>query len=111
MKKTLLAVSITLAGMFFLIGQTNVNGDPKKGKLIFDKYCSSCHGKKGEGLGPGARMPVFTDKKYQDSKTDQELFNKITNGGNGSGMPSWEKSLSLQDRWNAISFIRTLGPH
>ncbi|MBI3605368.1 MAG: cytochrome c [Nitrospirae bacterium] len=111
MKKTLLAVGITLAGMFFLTGQTGLNGDPRKGKVIFEKYCSSCHGKKGAGLGPGARMPVFTDKKYQDSKTDQELFNKITSGGNGSGMPAWEKSLSLQDRWNVVSFIRSLGPN
>ena len=110
-KKIILSVCISLTGFIFLTGETGSPGDPKPGKAIFEKNCTSCHGKKGEGLGPVARMPNFSDKVYQESRTNQQLFDKISGGGQGSGMPAWEKTLTIQDRWNAVAYIRTLAAH
>lgn len=72
------------------------------------KNCASCHGKKGEGLGAMASLPNFSDGDYMRGKTDQDLFNKITAGGKGTGMPAWDNILSVQDRWNVLAYIRTL---
>ena len=110
-KRIILSMGLFITGLFFLIGETGLNGDPGQGKAIFEKYCSSCHGKKGEGLGPIAGMTNFSNKSFQDSRTNQQLFDKISFGGRGSGMPAWEKTLSLQDRWNVVAYIRTLATH
>ena len=102
-------LSVSFAILFFLTGETANTGNPEKGKAIFLKNCSLCHGPTGSGLGPTTHMPNFTDKKYGDSHTPQQMFDKITRGVEGTGMPAWEKTLSPQDRWDVISYILTLG--
>jgi mono/diheme cytochrome c family protein len=82
-------------------------GDAKLGKTIYLKRCASCHGQKGDGLGFRSNLPNFTDAKAMAAKTDQELFDKISNGGKGTGMPAWKKILSEQDRWHVLAYIRT----
>lgn len=83
-------------------------GDPLSGRAIYLKNCAHCHGKRGEGLGPRASMPNFSDPKYMVGKNDRELFEKITRGGQGTGMPSFGKSLDEKERWNVIAYLRTL---
>jgi mono/diheme cytochrome c family protein len=60
-------------------------------------------------LGPSSGVSSFSDRKTLANKSDQDLFEKITRGGRGSGMPAWEGILSEQDRWNVIAYIRSLG--
>ena len=85
------------------------DGDFTKGKFVYEKYCSSCHGRGGEGLGPVSGLPDFSDASALAKKTDKELFDVITNGGRGNGMPAWERVLNEQERWNVLAYIRTLG--
>ena len=85
------------------------NGDFTKGKFVYEKYCSSCHGQRGEGLGPVSGLPDFSNSSALAKKTDTELFEVITNGGKGSGMPAWGQVLNERDRWNVLAYIRTLG--
>lgn len=108
MRKTFLMTIGILSGFLFLTGQTGSPGNPKKGRVVFEKYCSSCHGKSGAGLGPSTRMPNFSDKKFQESRAAQELFDKITRGVGGTGMPGYEKTLSPEERWDVTSYIKTL---
>ena len=42
------------------------------------------------------------------SRTDKDLFDKITNGGKGTGMPAWGPVISEKDRWNLVAYIRRL---
>ncbi len=93
----------------FLIetGRAESRGDAKLGKVLYGKNCASCHGQKGDGLGSRSSLPNFTDAKTMAAKTDQELFNKISNGGKGTGMPAYNKVLTEQDRWHVIAYIRT----
>ncbi len=42
------------------------------------------------------------------SATDGELFWYITQGDVNNGMPGWS-SLSAQQRWQIVSFLRSLG--
>lgn len=83
-------------------------GKAVQGKAVYDKYCSSCHGRQGEGLGPVSGLPNFSDHATLGKKSDQDLFNKVTMGGKGSGMPAWKGILNDQERWDVVAYIRTL---
>jgi len=82
-----------------------------KGKELYAKVCSVCHGEKGDGKGPAAAGPTpppanFTDKKMMDAQTDGELFWKLTNG-DGDDMASYKNDYSKTDRWNLVNYLRT----
>lgn len=82
------------------------------GEMLFTDNCVLCHGEKGMGDGPGAKTikvkPAnFTDAKLQASETDGALFWKMTNGR--GPMPSWRDTLTDQERWQLVNYIRKLG--
>ena len=81
-------------------------GDVVRGKIIYEKNCQGCHGKTGAGLG-GA-TPNLTDPKRMAALTDQHLFDVVTTGRPGTGMPAWGSTLTEVDRWNVVSYLRTL---
>jgi len=104
-----LLLGLVFAFLFLIqTGRAESRGDVKLGKTIYIKNCVSCHGQKGDGLSSRPRFPNFADAKTMAGKTDQEFFDKISNGGKGSGMPAWKNVLSEQDRWNVLAYIRTL---
>lgn len=87
----------------------------KAGRLVFVKYCAPCHGNGGKGNGgmapEGSKPADFTDEKWDHGSTDGELFVTIRDGiGPKFDMDSWESTLTPQDMWNVINYIRTLGP-
>lgn len=95
-------------------GVTNpLKGDQKTleaGAKIFAQQCATCHGKGGKGDGPasqylGKELPDFTSAKFQ-SQTDGELFWKISHGN--APMPTFEKILTEEERWEVINFLRSL---
>ena len=82
------------------------------GKAIFGKECVSCHGVAGKGDGTAAKdlekKPGDLSKPSMWDQTDGALFWKITEGR--KPMPSFEKSLSEDQRWHVINYVRTLAP-
>lgn len=81
-------------------------GDPARGKTVYEKNCLGCHGKTGTGLR-GA-TPSLADSGRMAAKTDTELFDAVTNGRPGTGMPAWGKVLIESDRWNVVAYLRSL---
>jgi cytochrome c oxidase cbb3-type subunit I/II len=85
----------------------------KHGKEVFMENCIACHGVKGDGKGPaavaipGAKPRDFTAAKFKYGSQDKDLFKTITNGSEGTAMPSWS-ALSETDRWSVIHYLRTL---
>lgn len=82
----------------------------KEAKAIYSEKCSNCHGDTGKGDGSDAMMydpaPAdFTDSKRMSKFTDGELYYKITVGK--KPMPSFEKRLSEEQRWNLVNLVRT----
>ena len=78
-------------------------------KKIFEQNCVACHGPKGLGDGPaGAALPVkpanWTSPEVQ-KEADGELFWKVSEGR--GPMPPWKTTLSENDRWAMVHFIRT----
>lgn len=79
------------------------------GKAAYVGNCLACHGKTGKGDGPSApgleKHPGdLTGGKVQD-QTDGELFWKITTGR--KPMPAYEKTLSDEQRWQVVDYLRT----
>ena len=97
-----------------------MTGDWERGKVVYEKYCHFCHGRKGYGDGPvGVAITPhpadFVNDTKRMSKTDIELFKSITEGvhraigGEEMAMPRWQDILSLQERWDVLAYIRHLG--
>lgn len=75
--------------------------------------CFNCHGEKGRGDGeiadsfnPPPRN--FTYTKWQNIRTDGEIFWTIANGTE-NGMPPFEDMLSDEEKWELVNYIRELG--
>lgn len=91
----------------------------EKGKTIYAGKCAVCHGNKGDGNGPGAKISSpfprnfikghikFRSTPFGKIPTDKDLFNAISNGSPGTTMPSW-KHLSESDRKSLVLYLKTL---
>lgn len=83
------------------------------GAAIFAQNCAVCHGPDGEGDGPGAAgleiKPANLNEDHVQDLTDGGLFYIITHGRAGTAMPAWESTLSEEQRWQVVNFIRTFG--
>jgi glucose/arabinose dehydrogenase len=74
------------------------------GKTLYRSRCASCHGENGEGSG---NIPALVGKRIE-SVPSGEIFWYVTQGDVNNGMPSW-KSLPATQRWQIITYVRTLG--
>ena len=87
-------------------------GTPEQGKAIFEERCASCHGLKGHGDGPRAPFlsprPANLVSAGTSIKSDEELFEVITNGKPRTDMPPWKDLLTEQQRLDVVAYIRFL---
>jgi mono/diheme cytochrome c family protein len=77
---------------------------PAVGRKRFLRNCVNCHGEDGSGhdaSGADLRAPEVQEQ------SDGALFWKITNGNTTNGMPSFA-ALPETDRWDIVTFLRTL---
>lgn len=82
-----------------------------EGKKIYESICWTCHGMTGKGDGPAAARlnppPADHSSAKTQSESDGSLYWKITRGrGN---MQPFEKSLTRDQRWKLVYYIRSLG--
>lgn len=94
-----------------------------RGKEIFSAKCAVCHGKNGNGTGPGAKnLPLkaadLTDARMVAEMPGNYWVWRVSEGGlvepfrsKGSTMPAWKGELSLEDRWAVIAYAHTLSGH
>ena len=88
----------------------------KKGKNLFLKNakptaCKLCHGVRDNGNGHLAKRMEppprnFTCGKVMEGLPDGQLFWVIQNGSNGTAMPAHRFSLSKEQIWQLILYIR-----
>ncbi len=80
------------------------------GKEVYTHNCESCHGTHGRGDGPKAAdlevSPGDLTKPDVAKQSDGELYWKITEGR--KPMPSHEKLITEQQRWEVVNYLRTL---
>jgi cytochrome c oxidase cbb3-type subunit I/II len=93
----------------------------KRGAETFDNLnCWSCHGREGRGNGPNAI--TLTDSKgypitpfdltsgtsFKCGSSDQTLFRDLTNGLDGTPMPSFTDAMKPDQIWDVVHYIQTL---
>jgi mono/diheme cytochrome c family protein len=85
-----------------------------RGAAVFQQNCMACHGIRGYGNGPAGQAvePPPADLAWLAhtpmSKSDPYMLWTISEGGRplGSGMPAFKQTLSRNDIWAVISYIR-----
>ena len=99
-------------------GQEQVpKGDVEQGNKLYNRYCRGCHGEegKGDGLVFMPHVDNLTRRGYIEQLPDAYLLLAITKGGPGIGkstyMPSWETTLTKQQMYDIIAYIRSLPLH
>ena len=83
------------------------------GRVIYVRFCSSCHGTEGEGDGAGAFGDVppsnLVDDEWDHGGSDGEIFKTIREGVPPDYyMEMWEGRISDEDIWNTVNYIRDL---
>jgi mono/diheme cytochrome c family protein len=85
-----------------------------KGKLLYNIYCATCHGEKGDGAGylvrdDGGKYPVQPANFISDefiSSSNGRYYHGIYYGKNL--MSGYTDKLSYEERWQVIHYIRLL---
>lgn len=93
-----------------LVDETNVKllvdaAEIAKGKEIFDKNCTTCHGAQAQGAQVG---PNLTDDYWLYGGGIQDVFKTIKYGVQGKGMKSWKSDLTPSMIAQVSSYIKSL---
>lgn len=107
----------------FIVKAPKWVGSPEsveKGKKLYKEMkCWECHGEHGKGDGPKSDKlkddwgdPIlpfdFTTGATKLGFAPENVYTAYTTGLDGSGMPSYEDSMSEEDRWHLVSYTLVL---
>jgi mono/diheme cytochrome c family protein len=91
------------------------DGNLEAGKALFETNCATCHGATGRGDGPAAKGLVpapadLTAVTRMPIASDAYLDWTISEGGVPvqSAMPPFKATLSKNDIWKLMRYLRTL---
>ena len=87
----------------------------ERGRAIFDRHCAACHGWTGQGTGPDAfaQIPAPADLEWlartPKGRSDPYIYWAVAEGGRDfdSEMPAFKRTLSKNDIWSVVAYIRT----
>lgn len=83
-----------------------------KGFQVFRSQCVTCHGAPGVGPDDFAMglypMPPSLGNESVQRESDAELFWIVQHGLKHTGMPGFGMSLSEEDMWHVVAFLRRL---
>lgn len=85
----------------------------ERGRVYFAQLCVPCHGLRGDGYGEWAyrvspRPTDLTSQKVQ-RRSDEYLFDVISDGLSGTSMKAWKSQLSDRQRMQLVGYLRHLG--
>jgi len=85
-----------------------------RGKGVYLIYCAQCHGHQHDGNGTVGQSfaPLPTDlrsAKVQDSPAGV-LFKNISYGVPAGRQPPLHATITIEDRWRVVSYVKSLGP-
>lgn len=112
MRRLLLAIALVGSAVPVL-----AEGDPARGKALYEIYCTQCHGLQGNGHGINATSLAVQPRDHTDAgemsaRTDEDLFKAIAQGGKAVNksvlMPAWGRNLSEAEIRDLIAHLRDL---
>jgi mono/diheme cytochrome c family protein len=82
----------------------------REGGELFAIYCTPCHGSSGRGDGPVSTKFVppadLTNPELHKVRTDGYWQSYLSAGG--AVLPSYAESLTAEERWHVVNYLRTL---
>ncbi|MFY9241517.1 MAG: cytochrome c [Polaribacter sp.] len=80
----------------------------EKGQVLYDVYCISCHGKKGDGNGYLSQAEKFEGiPNYKDRDINAgSIYHVIMHGKNLMG--SHSSQLTYNERWQIVHYVEKL---
>lgn len=102
-------------------GTSQLDALVSQGKQVYDRYCVGCHGDKGDGKGPAARLLVVKPRDFTKGvfkfrstpsgtlPTDEDLYKIITRGVYRTSMPEWAL-VPERDRLAVIQYVKAFFP-
>ena len=84
------------------------DADLDRGKYLYDIYCATCHGTKGDGQGPLVQNEKFLGiPNYKDRAiTEGSIYHVIMYGRNLMG--SHSSQLNAKERWQVTHYVEKL---
>jgi len=107
--KKILIIAFLQAAIGYLVLPEIMAGDIDA-QGIYTKCCVVCHGEDGSGktdLGSGLGASDFNDKAVQDSITDEQIVEQITNGSDK--MFPFNDKLSEEEIHALVPIVRAFG--
>ena len=84
-----------------------------RGKAVYLTYCAQCHGYNYDGNGTVGQSfhPLPTDLRSSEvqTKPEGELFQTVSYGIPGGRQPALQTTVTIDDRWHVIVFVKSLG--
>ena len=84
-----------------------------RGSAVYLTYCAQCHGYKYDGNGTVGQsfQPLPTDLRSPQvqSKVNGELFKSVSYGVPDGRQPALHTTITIDDRWHVIAFVKSLG--
>jgi mono/diheme cytochrome c family protein len=84
-----------------------------RGKAVYLTYCAQCHGYKYDGNGTVGQsfqpLPADLRSPRVQSKLNGELFKSVSYGVPGGRQPALDTTITIDDRWHVIAFVKSLG--
>ena len=90
---------------------TAKEGDPVSGREIYANTCIRCHGIDGKGSLGVKLVPPPADLSLPavQNRLDGTLFRRIHEGRPNTAMGAWKHTLSDDEIWDVLAYVRTLG--
>src|SRR3954467_5306967 len=83
------------------------------GAKAFGRYCAACHGKEGQGDGPGGaklnpKPSNLADADWKHGSSDGEIYAVIHDGVKDTGMKGFASRMTEHELWDLINYVRSL---
>jgi mono/diheme cytochrome c family protein len=87
-----------------------------RGKLVFENYCTLCHGKEAKGDGRAARLHTPPPFNLTQSVAPRDYISQIIRKGGeamnrGKGMPPWGEQLTDEQINDTLNFLWSVRVH
>ncbi len=107
--RILVVIFLQAAAWYLVFPEVNASDIDAQG--LYEKHCVACHGEDGKGktpLGEGLGVRNFNDKKFQDSITEEQIVEQITNGTEDKMFP-FKNKLTSDEIQALVPVIRAFG--
>lgn len=82
------------------------------GKTGYQRYCIQCHGSNHDGMGTVgqsfAPLPGDLRSEKVQSMAVGQLFQEISYGVPGGRQPALASTISIEDRWRIVGYVKSL---